>query len=95
MSQVAYFIQLDSIWLKHSFPFRLDNQTRHFRLYYDGKHSVGEKRFDTVHDLVADGLIMMYVENHAGDYIASMNNCESDSQFHFSMDSSDLIFPHL
>ncbi|XP_074600817.1 rho GTPase activating protein at 5A [Brevipalpus obovatus] len=68
---------------------RLDNQTRHFRLYYDGKHSVGEKRFDTVHDLVADGLIMMYLENHAGDYIASMNNLTSyEDSPHFTLQRS-------
>ena len=37
-------------------------------------HYVGEKRFDTVHDLVADGLIHFYVELKAADYIASLSN---------------------
>ncbi|KAK3105983.1 hypothetical protein FSP39_010121 [Pinctada imbricata] len=53
---------------------RFDNQTKNFKLYYDGMHYVGEKRFDTVHDLVADGLIHFYVELKAADYIASLSN---------------------
>lgn len=46
--------------------------TKNFKLYYDGKHYVGEKRFDTIQDLVADGLISLYLDAHAGDYIATM-----------------------
>ena len=34
--------------------------------------SKGEKRFETIHDLVADGLITMYVDFNAKDYIESM-----------------------
>lgn len=51
------------------FFFRLLGATKHFRLYFDGQHYVADKRFDTVHDLVADGLITMYVETKAADYI--------------------------
>ena len=32
----------------------------------------GEKRFDTIHDLVEDGLITMYVELNNKDYIKQM-----------------------
>ncbi|XP_076322891.1 N-chimaerin-like isoform X1 [Tachypleus tridentatus] len=46
--------------------------TKNFRLYYDGKHYVGEKRFDTVQDLVADGLITLYLEYNAAEYISMM-----------------------
>ncbi|XP_033733399.1 N-chimaerin-like isoform X1 [Pecten maximus] len=53
---------------------RFEGQTKNFKLYYDGMHYVGEKRFDTVHDLVADGLIHFYVEAKAADYIASLSN---------------------
>lgn len=35
-------------------------------------HYVGEKRFLTLQDLVADGLITMYLETYAGEYINSM-----------------------
>ncbi|KAK1789561.1 hypothetical protein P4O66_014902, partial [Electrophorus voltai] len=48
------------------------NQTRNFRLYYDGKHFVGEKRFESIHDLVTDGLITLYIETKAAEYIAKM-----------------------
>lgn len=53
---------------------RFDSQTKNYKLYYDGQHYVGDKRFDTVHDLVADGLIHFYVELKASDYIASLSN---------------------
>ena len=43
-------------------------------MYYDGKHYVGEKRFDTIQDLVADGLITFYLESKAADYIAALSN---------------------
>lgn len=52
--------------------FRFGGITKNFKLYYDGKHYVGEKRFDTIQDLVADGLISLYLEAHAGEYIATM-----------------------
>lgn len=48
-------------------------QMKNFKLYFDGKHYVGEKRFDTVQDLVADGLITLYMEAHAGNYISMMH----------------------
>jgi hypothetical protein len=53
---------------------RFNGLTKNFRLYYDGKHYVGDKRFDTIHDLVADGLITLYMEVHASDYIANLGN---------------------
>ena len=36
-------------------------------------HVPAEKRFESVHDLVADGLITMYVEANAKDYIDHMS----------------------
>lgn len=63
------------LFLKTSFPFhwgRFGSQTRNFRLYYDGKHFVGEKRFESIHDLVTDGLITLYIETKAAEYIAKM-----------------------
>ncbi|XP_038059095.1 beta-chimaerin-like isoform X2 [Patiria miniata] len=53
---------------------RLNHSTKNFRLYYDGKHYVAEKHFDSLHDLVADGLITLYVEAKAADYIKSMES---------------------
>ena len=54
--------------------FRFDGATKNFKLYYDGQHYVGEKRFDNVQDLVADGLITYYLESKAADYIASLSS---------------------
>ena len=36
------------------------------------RRSPGEKRFETIHDLVADGLITLYVDFNAKDYIEHM-----------------------
>lgn len=58
----------------YTLAIRFDSQTKNYKLYYDGQHYVGDKRFDTVHDLVADGLIHFYVELKASDYIASLSN---------------------
>lgn len=33
---------------------------------------VGEKRFESIHDLVTDGLITLYIETKAAEYIAKM-----------------------
>lgn len=51
---------------------RFGGQTLNYRLFYDGKHFVGEKRFESVHDLVTDGLITLYIETKAAEYIAKM-----------------------
>ena len=41
-------------------------------MYYDCAFYVGEKRFDSIFDLVHDGLISFYIEKHASNYIAMM-----------------------
>uniref|UniRef100_A0A669EU39 Chimerin 1 n=1 Tax=Oreochromis niloticus TaxID=8128 RepID=A0A669EU39_ORENI len=56
----------------YTLALRFGNQTRNFRLYHDGKHFVGEKRFESIHDLVTDGLITLYIETKAAEYIAKM-----------------------
>lgn len=58
----------------HQLPHpRFDGQVKHYRLYYDGqKHYVGEKRFDTLHSLVADGLVCLFIELRAGDQLRAM-----------------------
>ncbi|XP_017712450.1 N-chimaerin isoform X4 [Papio anubis] len=56
----------------YTLALRFGSQTRNFRLYYDGKHFVGEKRFESIHDLVTDGLITLYIETKAAEYIAKM-----------------------
>ncbi|XP_028986053.1 beta-chimaerin isoform X4 [Betta splendens] len=53
-------------------PSRFGLQTLNYRLFYDGKHFVGEKRFESVHDLVTDALITLHIETKAAEYIAKM-----------------------
>lgn len=49
-----------------------DGRVLNYKLYFDGTHFVGEKRFESVDLLVADGLISMYMDKHASDYIKKM-----------------------
>ncbi|CAN2389773.1 GTPase-activator protein for Rho-like GTPases [Pristimantis euphronides] len=56
----------------YTLALRFGLQTFNYRLFYDGKHFVGEKRFESIHDLVTDGLITLYIENKAAEYIAKM-----------------------
>ncbi|XP_054643080.1 N-chimaerin isoform X2 [Dunckerocampus dactyliophorus] len=56
----------------YTLALRFGSQTKNFRLYHDGKHFVGEKRFESIHDLVTDGLITLYIETKAAEYIAKM-----------------------
>ncbi|KAF3691828.1 Beta-chimaerin Beta-chimerin Rho GTPase-activating protein 3 [Channa argus] len=58
--------------LVHISQSRFGHQTLNYRLFYDGKHFVGEKRFESVHDLVTDALITLYIETKAAEYIAKM-----------------------
>ena len=55
-----------------SINFRFEGVTKNFKLYYDGQHYVGEKRFDTIQDLVADGLITFYLEAKASGIVMSV-----------------------
>jgi hypothetical protein len=49
----------------YSLSFVFDGRVRHFRLFYEnGQHYTGDKTFDTVEELVADGLITLYMEKH-------------------------------
>lgn len=60
----------------YALTFSFGAKARNFRLYYDfneNTHFVGEKRFESVYDLVADGLISMYIEANAKDYIDHMS----------------------
>ena len=60
-TQTSHIMDFDLPPLSPPNP-RFGNQTRNFRLYHDGKHFVGEKRFESIHDLVTDGLITLYIE---------------------------------
>lgn len=53
---------------------RFDTKIKHYKLYYDGQHYVKDKRFDSLHELVADGLVTLYMEANAAPYIELMDS---------------------
>lgn len=72
----------------YTLSMRFNDVIKHFRLYYDGKHYVGEKRFDTVHDLVADGLVTLYMESQAGEYLKKMSATSYLNSPHYTLTKS-------
>ncbi|KAM5125749.1 beta-chimaerin-like isoform 2-T2 [Callospermophilus lateralis] len=56
----------------YTLALRFGNQTLNYWLFHDGKHFVGEKKFESIHDLVTDGLITLYIETKAAEYISKM-----------------------
>lgn len=62
----------------YTLSLRFDNKTKHYKIYYKpnagGEHFLKEdfKRFDTIHDLVADGLVNFYMQKHAAPIIQAM-----------------------
>uniref|UniRef100_A0A183C8X9 SH2 domain-containing protein n=1 Tax=Globodera pallida TaxID=36090 RepID=A0A183C8X9_GLOPA len=75
-----------------------DNNVLNYKLFYDDlccKHYVGEKRFDSIFELVQDGLICMYVEKHASEYIAKMaESAESIFNLRFIYRWKEFIVPN-
>jgi len=61
----------------YTLAIKFNNETKNYKLFYDGAFYVGEKRFDNINDLVHDGLISFYIEKHASNYIAMM--CEENN----------------
>lgn len=68
---------------------RFNYRTKHFKIYYKpGKgHYLQEqsKHYDTIHDLVADGLVNFYMQLHAAPIILQINqqtrNCYQQSPY--------------
>lgn len=60
----------------YTLSLRFNSRTKHYKIYY--KPSCGHflkedfKRFETIHDLVADGLVNFYMQVHAAPIIQSM-----------------------
>ncbi|XP_033111812.1 N-chimaerin-like isoform X2 [Anneissia japonica] len=52
---------------------RYGGMTRNYKLFYDGMHYIADKRFNSMNDLVEDGLIHFYMEDKAADYIKDMD----------------------
>ncbi|XP_068086817.1 beta-chimaerin isoform X2 [Anabrus simplex] len=67
----------------YTLTFRFGDKLKHYKLYYDGQHFVKEKHFDTVYDLVADGLVTLYFDEHAAPFLEVMDkfNCYEKSPY--------------
>jgi hypothetical protein len=66
----------------YTLAIKFNGEVKNYKLFFDSQtstHYVGEKHFDTLNDLVHDGLISFYLESKASDYIAVM---ACDSQFY-------------
>ncbi|XP_062562656.1 N-chimaerin isoform X3 [Armigeres subalbatus] len=63
----------ESYW---TLSLRFGGKTKHFKIYYapDKGHYLSEnfKKFESIHDLVADGLVDFYMRIHAGPIIQQM-----------------------
>lgn len=59
----------------HTLSLCFNNKVSHYKLYYDGQFYVraSDKRYDSVKELVADGLVTLYMEHHAAHYIERMH----------------------
>lgn len=62
----------------YTLSLRFANRTRHYRIHHSAESGhylkLELKHFDTIHDLVADGLLAFYMQAHAAPIIASMLN---------------------
>lgn len=60
----------------YTLSMRFDGKTKHYKIYYNPNygHFLKEdfKRFETIHDLVADGLVNFYLQKHAAPIIQQM-----------------------
>lgn len=56
------------------FSYRFNDKIHHYKLYYDGTHYIKEKRYDTIYDLVADGLITCHMEVKAHHILEMINS---------------------
>lgn len=58
----------------YTLTWRFDDKIHHFKLYYDGSHFLDDKRYETIYDLVADGLIKKHMELKAGHILDMINS---------------------
>ncbi|KAJ8712771.1 hypothetical protein PYW08_008075 [Mythimna loreyi] len=58
----------------YTLTLKFDDKIHHYKLYYDGTHYIGAKRYDTIYDLVADGLITCHMELKAHHIVEMINS---------------------
>ncbi|XP_068623605.1 beta-chimaerin [Battus philenor] len=58
----------------YTLTWRFNDKVHHYKLYYDGTHYIKDKRYETIHDLVADGLITCHMEIKAHHILEMINS---------------------
>lgn len=58
----------------YTLTWRFNDKVHHYKLYYDGTHYIKDKRYDTIYDLVADGLITCHMEIKAHHILEMINS---------------------
>ncbi|KAH9285119.1 N-chimaerin [Echinococcus granulosus] len=59
---------------------RFDDSTKNYKLFYDSSsqlHYVGEKKFESVDQLVADGLIYLHIETRGADILQKLSEASN------------------
>ncbi|KAL9880956.1 beta-chimaerin [Glossina fuscipes] len=71
----------------YTLSLRFDERTKHFKIYYKFGHGhylqEQSKRFESIHDLVADGLVNFYMQQHAAPIIQEINQ-QTGNSYHQS-----------
>lgn len=78
----SYVFHESSLYIKYSLcnhvfkilHSRFDDKIHHYKLYYDGSHCIGPKRYETIYDLVADGLVTCHMELKAHHIFEMINS---------------------
>ncbi|CAG4932391.1 unnamed protein product [Colias eurytheme] len=58
----------------YTLSWKFNDRIHHYKLYYDGTHYIKDKRYDTIYDLVADGLITCHMELKAQHILEMINS---------------------
>lgn len=58
----------------YTLTLKFNDKIHHYKLYYDGTHYIGPKRYETIYDLVADGLITCHMELKAHHILEMINS---------------------
>ncbi|VDL36151.1 unnamed protein product [Hymenolepis diminuta] len=64
----------------YTLAIRFDDSTKNYKLFYDPSkklHYVGEKKFESVDLLVADGLIYLYIETRGADILQKLSEASN------------------
>ncbi|KAF9417389.1 hypothetical protein HW555_005486 [Spodoptera exigua] len=58
----------------YTLTLKFDDKIHHYKLYYDGSHYIGTKHYETIYDLVADGLVTCHMELKAHHIVEMINS---------------------